>query len=177
MRAILIFTKIFYNTQKPVNDDGMSVDELVLLLKNYFGGNLNSLQEQVLRSCWEGKTYTDIADKENYEEEQVKKVASEMWQILSKIKKQPIDKLNFRSLFDINLDKTQQDLVQYSTADTIAASEFPNSPVPIDSQFYISRPPIEELAYAELVQPGSLICIKAAKKMGKSSLNLRILDR
>ncbi len=155
----------------------MSVDELVLLLKTYFGGSLNSLQEQVLRCCWEGKTYTVIADRGNYEEEEVKKVASDLWKILSNIKKQPIDNLNFRSSFDLNLDKTQQDLVEYSTADTITASEFPNGPVPIDSQFYISRPPIEELAYAELVQPGSLICIKAAKKKGKSSLILRILNR
>ena len=155
----------------------MSVDELVLLLKNYFGGSLNSLHEEVLRCCWEGKTYTDIADRGNYEEEEVKKVASDLWKILSDIIKKPIDKLNFRSSFDLNLDKTQQDLVKYSTADTITASEFPNGPVAIDSQFYISRPPIEHLAYAELVQPGSLICIKAAKKMGKSSLILRILDR
>ncbi len=155
----------------------MSVDELVLFLKTYFGDSFNSLQEQVLRCCWEGKTYTDIAEGGNYEEEEVKKVASDLWKILSDIIKKPIDKLNFRSSFDLNLDKTQQDLVKYSTADGIAASEFPNGPVPIDSQFYISRPPIEELAYAELVQPGSLICIKAPKKMGKSSLNLRILDR
>ncbi|OKH38368.1 hypothetical protein NIES2119_10040 [[Phormidium ambiguum] IAM M-71] len=55
--------------------------------------------------------------------------------------------------------------------------EFPNDPLPLDSPFYIERPPIEELAYAEISKPGSFIRIKAPRKMGKSSLMIRIIDR
>ena len=55
--------------------------------------------------------------------------------------------------------------------------EFPSGPVPLNSPFYIDRPPIEELAYGELLKPGSVTRIKAPRKMGKSSLLLRILAR
>ena len=55
--------------------------------------------------------------------------------------------------------------------------EFPNGPVPLDSSFYIQRPPVEELVYAELLKPGSVTRIKAPRKMGKSSLLLRMLAR
>jgi hypothetical protein len=48
--------------------------------------------------------------------------------------------------------------------------------VPLDSPFYVERPPIERLCYETIVQPGALIRIKAPKQMGKTSLMLRILD-
>ncbi|NJO79414.1 MAG: hypothetical protein HC827_13450 [Cyanobacteria bacterium RM1_2_2] len=53
--------------------------------------------------------------------------------------------------------------------------KFPGGPVPLESPFYIERPPIEQLAYAEVEQPGSLIRIKASRAMGKSSLLNRVL--
>lgn len=53
--------------------------------------------------------------------------------------------------------------------------EFPGAPVPLNSDFYIQRPPLEELAYTEISKPGSVIRIKAPRKMGKSSLMLRLI--
>ncbi|MEC4818990.1 MAG: AAA-like domain-containing protein, partial [Scytonema sp. PMC 1069.18] len=53
--------------------------------------------------------------------------------------------------------------------------EVPGGPVPLNSLFYIERPPIEERAYAEISKPGSLIRIKAPRQMGKTSLMHRIL--
>jgi hypothetical protein len=47
--------------------------------------------------------------------------------------------------------------------------------VRLGSIFYIERPPIEELAYREISKPGSIIRIKAPRKMGKSSLLIRIM--
>ncbi|MBX9258940.1 AAA-like domain-containing protein [Desmonostoc muscorum CCALA 125] len=52
---------------------------------------------------------------------------------------------------------------------------YPDGPVPLDSPFYVDRPPIEELVYREVTQPGSLIWIRAPREMGKSSLVLRLL--
>ncbi len=57
------------------------------------------------------------------------------------------------------------------------ALAFPGGPVPLDSPFYVHRPPIEDLAYNELGKPGSVIRIRAPRKMGKSSLSYRIIDR
>jgi AAA-like domain/CHAT domain len=48
--------------------------------------------------------------------------------------------------------------------------------VPLDSPFYIERPPIEERCYKAIVKPGALIRVKAPRQMGKSSLTIRILD-
>ncbi|QLE44505.1 hypothetical protein FD723_31555 [Nostoc sp. C052] len=53
--------------------------------------------------------------------------------------------------------------------------ELPGGSVPLNSSFYIKRPPIEERTYTEIKKPGSLIRIKAPSKMGKTSLMHRIL--
>ena len=53
--------------------------------------------------------------------------------------------------------------------------EFPDGPISLDSNFYIQRFPCENLAYAEIQKKGSLMRLKAPKKMGKSSLILRLL--
>ncbi|BAZ49332.1 hypothetical protein NIES4103_19440 [Nostoc sp. NIES-4103] len=52
---------------------------------------------------------------------------------------------------------------------------YPDGPVPLDSHLYIKRPPIEEIAYQEITQPGSVIRIHAPREMGKSSLVVRLL--
>ena len=46
----------------------------------------------------------------------------------------------------------------------------------LDSRLYINRPPMEELTYTEISQPGCLIRIKAPRLRGKSSLLSRILN-
>ncbi|WP_193197551.1 AAA-like domain-containing protein [Nostoc sp. MG11] len=53
--------------------------------------------------------------------------------------------------------------------------EIPSGSVPLNSFFYIERPPIEERTYTEINKPGSLIRIKAPSQMGKTSLLQRIL--
>lgn len=55
--------------------------------------------------------------------------------------------------------------------------DFPGSPISLNSKFYIDRPPSESLTYAELSKPGSLIRIRAPRKMGKSSLMLRLINQ
>lgn len=48
--------------------------------------------------------------------------------------------------------------------------------VPLESPFYVERPPIEARCYEAIVKAGALIRIKAPRQMGKSSLMLRILN-
>ncbi|MCX7593745.1 MAG: AAA-like domain-containing protein [Fischerella sp.] len=155
----------------------MTIDEVILLLKASLPNTLTPLQEFILRSAWQGKTYTTIALEAHYGEERVRKVAAHLWQLLSDSWQEPIHKSNFRQTLEPReLSKMQQQLIkEFNRAVTAISLEFPNAPVSLDSKFYIPRPPIEELAYAEITEPGSVICIKAPKKMGKSSLILRIL--
>ena len=51
---------------------------------------------------------------------------------------------------------------------------YPDGPVPLNSPFYIERPPLERKVYREVTQSGCVIRIKAPKQMGKSSLVLRL---
>ena len=51
----------------------------------------------------------------------------------------------------------------------------PEGQVPLRSIFYVERPPIEQDCYATIKKSGALIRVKAAQKMGKTSLMTRIL--
>lgn len=57
------------------------------------------------------------------------------------------------------------------------ADKGPTGPLQLNSRVYVERPPIEDLAYAAIAQPGSLLRIKAPKQMGKSSLLIRIAEQ
>jgi GGDEF domain-containing protein len=155
----------------------MTIEEVILLLKASFPNTLTPLQELILRSSWEGKTYTNIALEAHYGEERVRKVASNLWQLMSDFLQEPIQKSNFRQVFQLKeLNRSQYQLIkEFNRLATTLSLEFPNGPVSIDSNFYIYRPPIEELACDEITEPGGVVCIKSPKKMGKSSLLLRIL--
>ncbi len=52
----------------------------------------------------------------------------------------------------------------------------PGGSVPLESGLYVERQPIEADCYREIVQPGALIRIKAARQMGKTSLMARVLN-
>ncbi|PZV16703.1 MAG: molecular chaperone Tir, partial [Leptolyngbya sp.] len=56
-----------------------------------------------------------------------------------------------------------------------ADPELPQGQVRLDSAFYIERSPHETQCYREILQPGTLIRIKAPRQMGKTSLMSRIL--
>lgn len=156
----------------------MTIDEVLLLLKATIPNPLTSLQEMILRSSWEGKTYTNIAARAHYGEERVRKVASNLWQLLSTVCEEPINKSNFRQVLESQrLTKAQQQLIDELNPTAINTTlEFPAGPVSLDSGFYISRPPIEEMAKAQISKPGSAVYIQAPRKMGKTSLLLRIID-
>ncbi|MBP0020668.1 MAG: AAA-like domain-containing protein [Cyanobacteria bacterium SBLK] len=61
------------------------------------------------------------------------------------------------------------------TSETII--EFPEGLVPLNSPFYIERPPLEERCYEAIERPYALIRIKAPQQMGKTSLIMRILEK
>ena len=55
--------------------------------------------------------------------------------------------------------------------------ELPGDRVPLGSPFYVERDLIESGCYKTILQPGSLIRILAPRRMGKSSLMARILQK
>ena len=127
----------------------MTIDEVVLLLKASLPNALTPLQELVLRSSWEGKTYTSIAFEAHYGEERVRKVASHLWQLLTDFWKEPINKSSFRAYAETcRLTRVQQQLIkEFNRTATAISLEFPSGPVSLNSRFYIPLPTIEELVY------------------------------
>lgn len=84
----------------------------------------------------------------------------------------------------VNIDTEKTKLSQSLSLDLFVTQDnnqlenlwsYPDGPVPLDSPFYVERPPIEELVYREIIQPGCVIRIRAPREMGKSSLVLRLL--
>ncbi|MEL7039688.1 MAG: AAA-like domain-containing protein [Cyanobacteria bacterium J06592_8] len=89
--------------------------------------------------------------------------------------------LSWREIADLDFDVPSQTInfnpetPKLVDAPADKSPPYPDGPVPLDSHFYIDRPPIEQLSCAEILKPGSVIRIQAPQKMGKSSLLLRIL--
>jgi diguanylate cyclase (GGDEF)-like protein len=157
----------------------MTIDEVLCLLRASEQRSLNPIQELVLRQAWKGQTYAGMAKEFHYDANYLKNLASELWHGLSEIFGMSITKTNFRiTLEDCQLTPQQrQAIAQFSSNLSQTPLEFPSGPVPLNSSFYIERPPVEDFAYREITKPGSVIRLKAPRLMGKSSLLLRILDR
>ncbi|HHP7245386.1 MAG TPA: AAA-like domain-containing protein, partial [Elainellaceae cyanobacterium] len=118
-----------------------------------------------------------------YEESYLRDVGSKLWKRLSDALNERVTKNNLKS-------SISRYLVNHPTTDLEPAyldksyferlsstfPEFPAGPVPLSSQYYVARPPIEQHAYIEVTKPGALIRIKGPRKTGKNSLMLRILS-
>ena len=155
----------------------MTIDEIIQILNASGPKSLTSLQEWLLREAWDGKTYSSMAAEANYVEEYLRKTAASLWSLLSNCWGEQINKHNFRSTLQPKfLTPAQQQLIEDFKRYDRTVVEFPNGPIPLDSNFYVTRPPVEQIAYEQITLPGSVTCIKGSTKMGKSSLLLRIVE-
>ncbi|MFW6295656.1 MAG: AAA-like domain-containing protein, partial [Halothece sp.] len=156
----------------------MTIDELIDLLNSSQSERITPLQEWILRQSWKGKTYANMSCQGHYTAEHIRKIGAELWSLLSQVLEMPITKSNIRQkLEDYTLTPTQRELIKaIKFPSSFSSLSFPSSPLSANSHYYISRPPVEQLAYAEIQKPGSLIRIKAPSKFGKTSLILHLLD-
>lgn len=167
-------------------DEALNFVEQVLLSRQ-----LTPIERLVFCQSWVGLTYYDIAQGSAYGSDYIKEVGSKLWATLSDAVGEKVTKKNVHLVFR----KHQRDWTSQITSreqklprQVLAVEavplcscptklEFPGRPVAIDSALYIPRPPIEELASAEIDQPGCVLCIRAARKMGKSSLVNRLIAK
>ncbi|WP_413256022.1 AAA-like domain-containing protein [Floridanema fluviatile] len=134
---------------------------------------LNHTQQLVFSQSWMGQTYSEIAENLGYDFDYIKEVGSLLWQSLSEALGEKVTKKNVQSVL-ANYQRVSTK-TPASPLITNHKLEFPSGPVPLNSNFYIERPPIEASSYTEIEQPGSLIRIKAPRQMGKTSLMQRVL--
>lgn len=64
------------------------------------GKHLDSLQRVILEGVWEGKGYKDISEEYHCSKDHVRKSASELWKLLSKLLGEEVKKKNVRSLIE-----------------------------------------------------------------------------
>ena len=148
----------------------MTFDSLLNLLEQQFieldESPLNVVEGLLLKGILEDLSYSEIGQKEGYSPAYLTNVAApKLYKKLSKLFGKNVTKKNCRLLIESNNKYKSSILPTY-----------PSGAVPLNSPFYIERPPIEEQVYEEIKKPGALIRIKAPKEMGKTSLLLRILN-
>jgi hypothetical protein len=169
----------------------IAVEELMEFVERILQDKpLSSIQRFVLHESWLGKTYGEMAKRSGYRSHYIKEVGSQLWQDLSEALGERVTKKNLHLVLSKNLQdriKPQENKSlqifqlgcssenEYSDLVSFSKMDFPSGPVPLDSPFYINRPPLEELVCHEITQPGCLMRIKAPRKMGKSSLLNRVL--
>ena len=144
--------------------------------------HLSDIEVLILRGAWDNKTYEEIAESEGYTSNYLSKdVGNKLWGNLSAALQEKVTKKNFKAALQREWHKQNQDSfaqyqAQISESLTKENLTFPEASVALGSPFYIERAGVETVCYETIVKPGSLIRIKAAKWMGKTSLTNRILE-
>jgi hypothetical protein len=146
---------------------------------------LSDVQELVLRQCWAGLTYQQIASETGYDPDYIRVVGSRLWQSLSAACGEKITKNNVQVILRRYKQQhaqhypapqcTENTAVQPSADSSLLES--PEGTVPIGSRFYVERPLIDQYAYTEIIKPGALVRVKAPKQWGKTSLLVRVLAK
>ncbi|MBW4618462.1 MAG: AAA-like domain-containing protein [Cyanosarcina radialis HA8281-LM2] len=150
------------------------------------GRHLSSLQSAIFYGAWLGQKYHDIAEAYHCSDAHIKVVGAELWELISEVLEEPVSKKTFRvalERWENSLMSAEETAITPSSLSLPAARvasaksdwQFPEGQVKLDSRFYIDRPPIEARCYQAVLQPGALLCIKAPRQMGKTSLLARIL--
>ena len=145
--------------------------------------HLSDIEIVILRGAWEDKTYEEIAEAEGYSSSYLSKdVGNKLWQNLSVALQERVSKKNFKAALQREWYKRTRAASsehQAQIKEVIAEEKlnFPEGSIALGSPFYIERSRCESVCYQNVVKPGSLIRIKGAKWMGKTSLMHRILER
>lgn len=172
-------------------DQAMSVDEALVVVEQALQPqHLSDLQQMVFCRSWLGQGYEEIAAELAYGDGYIREIGSQLWLALSQAIGQKVTKKNLHAALR-RYQKEQHRLenqlrsgehFQLETAidshfnRSSNALEFPSGAVPLNSRFYVDRPPIEAQGFREIGKPGSLIRIRAPRQMGKSSLMHRLIS-
>ncbi|HLO83462.1 MAG TPA: AAA-like domain-containing protein [Nostocaceae cyanobacterium] len=164
-----------------------------------FARSLTDIEIIVLKGAWEREEYDQIAAKHQYAASYVSQdVAPKLWKLLTDALGEKVRKSNFKEALKRAWEKQSWDkqftpeyYIPKPESMTANRSQInnrlreatstnyliqPQQNIP-DSELYVERYPIESLCYETLLQPGSLVRIKAPKFMGKTYLMERVLAK
>jgi hypothetical protein len=128
------------------------------------GKHLTDLEITIFRGAWQNQTYEEMAINTDYTASYLHRIVGQkLWERLSEALGEKVSKKNFKTALERKLRQNKQ---AATNAAKIDAAE----------ETYVERPPLESRCYEALLQPGSLIRIKAPAGMGKTLLSLRMLE-
>ncbi|HIK04331.1 MAG TPA: AAA-like domain-containing protein [Trichormus sp. M33_DOE_039] len=164
----------------------MNFEEVLKILDtavfNKANRHLKDVEIIVLQGSWEGLSYDEIASNATYTEAYLRQIIGfSLWKLLADVLGEEVSKTNFRAAVERlynryqNILPTEVNLDSSITVENKFVPGCPEGSVPLNSPFYIQRVPLEKHCYETILQPGSLIRIKAPEKMGKTSLLDRII--
>lgn len=171
-----------------------------------FSRHLTDVETAILLGAIADRTYEQIAETSGYSISYIKRdVGPKLWRFLSEALGEEIGKTNFRTalgryadnrpaeavadtiavreeeLVTINLPAIPQVLVVEAGVRSPhieeAVPEAASRLAAGYSEIYVERSPIESICYQTLLQPGSLVRVKAPSLMGKTSLINRVMSQ
>ncbi len=157
--------------------------------------SLTQLEQLIVEGSWQGQRYGQMAQASGYGEEYLKQVGARLWAELSEKMGTPVTKKNLRLMLDtatspalgkvispfkampsMALVQREAEAEPVKLVTSLPSTiDFPSGPLPLHSGLYINRPPVEEVALAEITHTGCLLCIKAPRRFGKTSLLQRVI--
>lgn len=141
------------------------------------GNSLSFIQKVILKECLNEtrKNYGKIALENNYSEKYIRQlVAPKLWRLLSLAIGEKVTRNNCLVVLQkLDLLNSVQELQSNAKPDYLN-QENPQGYVPVNSALYITRE-VEKTCYQELLKAGAFIHIKSPKKLGKTSLLIRLL--
>ncbi|NET32688.1 MAG: hypothetical protein F6K19_11845 [Cyanothece sp. SIO1E1] len=154
---------------------------------NRFNRRLNEVERIILAGAWHKRTYEQIAAASAYSAGYLRKEAGlKLWRNLSEALGETVSKSSFQSAleqYQRNRRIFEHDPVDANFADVAPKGE-PSSGIwtqqPLlesEPDIYVERSPLESVCQNTLLQPGSLVRVKAPSLMGKTLLMDRILSQ
>jgi hypothetical protein len=161
-------SELSWETVKTLVDD---------ILFEQTGAHLSDAQAIVLRGSYANHTYDQIAADCDYSAEYLNKdVGNKLWRTLSRALGEKVSKPNFKEALRREWQQRSRSSLMSTPSNLMPTDlKIPEGSLDLACPFYIERPPIESDCYRIVLQPGSLIRIRAPRRMGKTSLFNRIL--
>lgn len=178
-------------------DEAIKIANQAVLAKFY--RSLTDVEIIVIKGAWEREEYDQIAAKNHYTTSYISQdIAPKLWKLLTEALGEKVKKSNFKEALKRRWEKqcwdrqfTSEYYLPSPQSMTVNGKEGKNkvkeavSPTYLTQakqgfpspELYVERFTIELLCYETLLQPGSLIRVKAPKLMGKTSLMERVLAK
>lgn len=163
-----------------------AIETANLVISAKFQRNLSDVETLILEGAWQRLDYDKIAARSQYATSYLSQdAAPKLWKLLTDALGEKVKKSNFKEalrrywsqhiLTEESENKVEKDpsMIPSNIAPPLQSLTHPTQ----YNQIYIERPPIESVCYTALLQPGSLLRIKAPRFMGKTLLLNRILEQ